>query len=688
MRINSRPWLVATLLSISLPVVAEEVIDEIVVTADFRERPLTEIPSSVSVMSADLIKETAVQHFEELVNQVPNLNWSGDGHRARYFQIRGVGELEQYQGAPNPSVGFLIDDIDFSGIGSVATLFDMQSVEVLRGSQGSRYGANALGGLIYIRSTEPAAKSDGRLQIGAGGDDALFWGAAVGGALDERETATFRLSAHQHQSNGFRNNSYLNREDTNGRDETSIRARLRFETGAAFSANVALMYSDIDNGYDGFSLDNSYAMLSDKPGKDAQESVGGSLRLDWDDFGNGSLTSITSAANSDIEYSFDADWGNDDSWAPVIYDYISLRERERRSISQEVRYATEDWLFGLYALRLTDALVTLDQGEYDDSFFADTLDYRFDSDYEATNVAAFAQYNKALDAATRLSAGLRIEQRTTEYSDSEALFADPSETLWGGELGISHDFSDKLTAYSSISKGYKASGFNLGTVPDDKRFFGDEALWAVEIGVKTLFFDDALSMNASVFHNRRVDQQVRTSFQIVQGDPTSFGFATINIDEARTLGFEAELNWVPHRDWEVYVNLGLLDTSFEKVPPIPELTALAGRGQAHAPGYTLAAGVSYKSESGMFVRFDATAKDAFYFDVSHDQKSRSFALANMRLGYESERWLAALWVRNLFDREYAVRGFYFGNEPPDFANMLYTRLGDPRQAGITIERRF
>jgi len=75
---------------------------------------------------------------------VPNLNWSGDGNRARYFQIRGVGELEQYQGAPNPSIGFLIDDIDFSGIGTVATLFDIQSVEVLRGSQGSRYGASAI----------------------------------------------------------------------------------------------------------------------------------------------------------------------------------------------------------------------------------------------------------------------------------------------------------------------------------------------------------------------------------------------------------------------------------------------------------------------------------------------------------------------------------------------------------------
>ena len=113
------------------------------------------------------------------MNVIPNLNWSGDGHRARYFQIRGIGELEQYEGAPNPSVGFLIDDIDFSGIGTVATVFDMESVEVLRGPQGSRYGANALAGLVYMRSTAPSAERDGRLQLTVGDDDALSIGCRI-----------------------------------------------------------------------------------------------------------------------------------------------------------------------------------------------------------------------------------------------------------------------------------------------------------------------------------------------------------------------------------------------------------------------------------------------------------------------------------------------------------------------------
>ena len=83
-----------------------------------------------------------------------------------------------------------------------------------------------------------------------------------------------------------------------------------------------------------------------------------------------------------------------------------------------------------------------------------------------------------------------------------------------------------------------------------------------------------------------------------------------------------------------------------------------------------------------------SARDAFYFDVSHDEQSESYSLANARSGYRHEQWTVQLWARNLFDEAYAVRGFYFGNEPPDFPNALYTRQGDPRQVGINLERTF
>jgi len=680
----------AALLSVLLACtsIADEAIDEIVVTADFRGRTATELPSSVSIIDASMIEEAAVQHFEELVAIVPNLSWSGDGHRARYFQIRGVGELEQYQGAPNPSIGFLIDDIDFSGIGTIATLFDIDSIEVLRGSQGSRYGANALGGLIYMRSTEPSAERNGRLQMVAGDDEAVTVGGAFGGALSDDETILFRLSAQKHESNGFRDNTYLGRQDTNGRDETGARFGLAFQPSDTIAGRLSVIYGRVDNGYDAFSLDNSYAMLSDKPGKDAQESIAASLRFDWDEISGGSLTSITAIADSDIDFSFDADWGNDDSWAPVLYDYISLSDRQRKTVSQEFRFVTSSWLFGLYALNLSEGLATLNQGEYYDPGydFADSLDYPFESDYESTNVAAFAQYDRDLGDATRLSAGVRIEHRTTDYSDSDGFSASPSDSFWGGDLSLSHDLGDDTTGFVALSRGYKAGGFNLGLVPDNWRYFDAEAMWTIETGIKSSLLGDRLQLNASVFHSWREDQQVRASFQLVTNDPASFGFATINIDGGRTYGAEADLRWQASDDLEFYASAGLLRGGFPDT--VTEFPWLGGRDQAHAPRYTLAAGVIYRDARGFFARLDASARDEFYFDVSHDQSSQAYGLLHARVGFEGEIWVVQLWGRNLADKDYAVRGFYFGNEPPDFPAALYTRLGDPRQVGVTLERRF
>jgi iron complex outermembrane receptor protein len=682
-----------------VPVAAPaQAIEEIIVTADFRERAASEIPASVTVLDADEVGQLAVQHFEELINVVPNLNWSGDGHRARYLQIRGVGELEQYQGAPNPSVGFLIDDIDFSGIGTIATTFDIERIEVLRGPQGTRYGANALAGLVYVQSTSPSAEREGRVQLTAGDDDTLAGGVALGGPLTADESLLFRVSAHHHESNGFRDNSYLGRDDTNGRDETTVRGRLRWLPADTLSVDVAALYADVDNGYDAFAIDNSLTMLSDKPGKDAQRSVGGSLRIEWSALPWATLTSITAAADSDIHFDFDADWGNDDSWAPVTYDYISLSDRSRRTFSQEFRLASSaagrifggatDWLAGLYLLDLEDELLTVNQGEYfDPGFdFADSLDDSFGSAYDARNIAAFGQLDTDLGSATRLSIGLRLERRTTEYADTADLRAGPSENMTGGDITLSHDHSGELTSFVSLSRGYKAGGFNLGIVPEDRREFDAESMWNLEAGIKSLLFDGAVALNVSAFYSRRDDQQVRTSFQLIPGDPASFVFFTDNAAEGRTLGLEAEVRWSIGDALDLYANVGLLDAEFEDF--VTPQVDLSGRAQAHAPDYTLAAGASYRHSSGIFVRLDVSARDAFYFDVSHDQTSQPYELANARIGYGTESWSVQLWARNLFNRHYAVRGFYFGNEPPDFPNTLYTRAGDPRQLGVTFDMSF
>lgn len=676
---------------------AQEVLEEIIVTADYRERAASDLPAVISILDRQTINEAAVQHFEELIQLVPNLNWSGDGHRARYFQIRGVGELAQYQGAPNPSVGFIVDDIDFSGIGTIATLFDIDHIEVLRGPQSTRYGANALGGLIYMQSTDPGDTFEGRIQLTAGDDDAFGGGIAVGGPIGGNG-AGYRLSVHHYQSNGFRSNPYLGKNDTNGRDETSLRGRFVWSAGDNWSFKLTGMYSDVDDGYDAFAIDNTLTVLSNKPGKDAQRSVGASFNIAWDGSSRFRITSVSSIAKSDIDFSFDADWGNDDAWAPVLYDFVSLNDRERMTINREIRIISKeagrifggstDWLVGFYINRLDEDLSTINQGEYFDpgSNFADSLNDRLDSEFVATSAAVFGQLEFYVSEAGRLSIGARFERREVDYFDSSGLSLAPSENMVGGELAYTHKFSKNVTGFATVSRGYKGGGFNLGFVPPGRREFGGESMWNFETGVRARFADRRLLVGGSLFYNIRGDQQVETSFQLNPNDPASFVFFTDNAASGRTVGLEADVRWQVTDALELFANVGLLDAKFDEFVT-PQVDA-SGRDQAHAPGYTYALGGVYRHESGWFMRVDISGKDEFFFDVSHDQVSEAYSVTNARLGYETEDWTAQLWLRNAFDERFAVRGFFFGNEPPLFPPTLYIRQGDPRQIGVTFDRRF
>ncbi|HET9446510.1 MAG TPA: TonB-dependent receptor plug domain-containing protein, partial [Steroidobacteraceae bacterium] len=177
----------------------EQVLEEVVVTATLREHSLREAPTSVTLLNEQALRLVARQHFEDVLSVIPNLHWAGATSRPRFFQIRGVGEREQWQGAPNPSVGFLIDDIDFSGIGMPATLFDVERVEVLRGPQGMRYGANALAGLIVLRGREPADEFGFQTEASIGEYASESVGAVATGPV-EALNSSWRVAVQRYRS--------------------------------------------------------------------------------------------------------------------------------------------------------------------------------------------------------------------------------------------------------------------------------------------------------------------------------------------------------------------------------------------------------------------------------------------------------------------------------------------------------
>lgn len=667
-------------------------LDEIVVRADLRERPVSELPASISVIGQEQIAQIAVTHFEEIIHLIPNLNFAGGSNRPRFFQIRGVGERSQYEGAPNPSVGFLIDDVDFSAIGGVALTWDVEQISVLRGPQGTRYGANAIGGLISVRSRRPSGETGADVRLLAAEDDARAVGVAFETALGERTAA--RVSAYSYEADGFRDNPFLGRDDTNGRKERDFKIALDHTFSDRLALELTGLYIDIDNGYDAFAIANDFTTFSDKPGRDGQRTRAVSARLDWRPGDSWRLLSLTSVARSDIRFGFDADWGNDEFWAPFVYDFISDRRRIRENQSQEFRFVSEpgrglfndrlSWVAGIYALNLREDLIAVDQGVYIDPtfgpFVVDTPPLT--SDYSATNVAAFAEGEWAFNERWSLSAGLRLERRDADYVDSNGLELDPSETMLGGQLAVTWNRSDTQRYYVKYARGYKAGGFNLGPVPAGLTEFDAEFVDSLEAGFIWQPTERDVQLRAAVFIDQRDDQQISTSEQLNPNDPASFVFFIDNAAEGSGAGLELEMTYGFAENWRAYANVGLLSTELDTSGA---LALLDGRDQPHAPGYTFAAGVAYQPAEGWFVGLDINGRDEFFFSSGHDQTSDAYELIHARAGFRFANTTVTVFGRNLTDEQYAVRGFFFGNEPPDFPNTQYVRLGDRRQIGVRLD---
>jgi outer membrane receptor protein involved in Fe transport len=668
-----------------------EPLEPVVVTATLRPASAERRPGGVSVLAGDAVNEAGVVHLEELLPQVPSLSWAGASSRPRYYQLRGIGELEQYQGAPNPSIGFLVDEIDFSGIGTIASLFDVEQVEVLRGPQGTRYGANALGGLIKVKTRDPRPRRELDVEASFGGDGLWSAGAAAGGPLGGggATQGAWRAAVERAASDGFRWNRFLGRDDTNGRNETTARVKLRLGRDGGWRGGLALLYADFDNGYDAFAIDNSLTTLSDRPGRDAQRSTGVSLDLDGPLVGGRTLRSITTFADSDIVASFDGDWGNEADWGEAgPYDFFSDARRSRRTLGEDLRLAGGDdaalsWIAGLWLLRLEEDNRVADDGLY----LADAFSRLLESRYRATNAAAYGQADWSATPDTTVTAGLRLEQRDAAYADSDGVAFDPVDRMWGGELTVVHRLDDAQTVWASLARGFRAGGFNIGTsVPDDRQQFTPEYLWSVEAGWKGRSATGRARADVNLYYMRRGNPQVATSLQLDPEDPLTFMFLTDNAGGGEAYGLESSAGARAGERLTLEAMLSWMASAYHGYRFGDR--DLGGRAFAHAPEWKASLAATWRHPAGWMARLDLSGEAGFYFDTSHDQRAGSRFLASVRTGFEAERWSVELWGHNLFDERYPVRGFYFGNEPPDFPTRLYLRWGDPRQLGLTARYAF
>ena len=681
-------------------------LDEIVVTATLRSVPLEETPGSVSVLTGAALHDAGQQHFEDVLPLVPNLNWAGDTSRPRYFQIRGIGELQQYQGAPNPSVGFLIDDIDFSGLGSAATLFDVDHIEVLHGPQGTLYGANALAGLIYVKSADPSDTFGGRAELDVGDYNERSYGAVLTGPVSSLDSA-FRLAVQKYTSDGFYHNAYLGRSNTDNRDELTVRGKWLFEPNDAWRVDLTVLRAQIDNGYDAFAIDNSRTTESDHPGVDRQYSTGLSARSTYSGLGSATLTTIATYADTKVNYGFDSDWGNPVLWAPYTDDFTEDQLRHRSTRSLELRLADTpthsahgiSWLFGVYAFELRESLTDTTAGIYVDPFDAtqntDSLSV-ISSEYRSRNGALYGQLDGNFSERMRWSVGLRGERHTSRYNDTTtnldapttANHFGPADNLWGGQASLDYTVAEGQHVYALIARGYKASGFNLSPgLPANQLQFGPESDLNFEVGHKAQMSDGRVRIDTSLFYMMRHNEQLLTSEQLDPNNPNTFVFFTGNAKSGFNYGLESTATWAASQSLEFGASLGLLQSRYHGF--VQNGVTLPDRALPHAPPWQAAVNATWRDPRGPYARLDITGMGSFLYDLPpNDTRSSAYGLVNGKLGWDTSRWEVYLWGRNLLNKNYTVRGFFFGDEPPDFTNKLYVQLGEPRNGGVHFTVRF
>lgn len=226
--------------------VAAEGIEEIVVTAQKRAENVQDVPISISAYSGEFIEQSGVNTLSDLAAYTPNfsMNKSSQESNARII-VRGVGSVGN--SAIEPSVGVFIDGVYYPRPGAViGNLMDIQTVEVLRGPQGTLFGRNTPMGALNITTRSPSDEFEANIQAGAGTYGERSLGGTISGALSDNVRA--RLSGTTGTRESYGKNTFADSPALRDRENTNLRGKLSFDVNDALTVNVTADYSSLQSG--------------------------------------------------------------------------------------------------------------------------------------------------------------------------------------------------------------------------------------------------------------------------------------------------------------------------------------------------------------------------------------------------------------------------------------------------------
>jgi iron complex outermembrane recepter protein len=695
----------------------DETLETITVVARQRSESAQDVPIAITAFTEQQILRAGIEKPADFVQMTPNVALvQAQNSGTSFMTIRGITQVRNGE-APVATVVDGVQQVSPNQFND--GLFDIESIEVLKGPQGALYGRNAIGGAINIITRTPGDSFSGAARLGLGDGGRVSAGFNLSGPVGESGKLRYLLAGSGLDFDGQIDNTYLD-VPVDGEQNRQFRARLVADLTDTLSLDLQASTSRSRGGALNYVFqplygvddpdDSSIEIRANNRGSDKRELDHFSLKADYETAA-GTWTGIL--AKDRIRELFVGDQfpyspaisanspfgpGTDGTQSQFLYVDASQAELRFTSPAQQ----RLRWIAGAHYLRserYISSTVGLDLGygilpvtrtplaggpNPTSVFLADQ-----NTD---TASAAFGQLAYDLREELELAFAWRYDRQKRHQRNASFHAFDPAAgsvrqaqfSQSQPKLTLTWKPGRELTLYGSYGEGFRSGGFNqAGTgaaaaaagLPGVQDLYRPEVARSAEAGLKTRLLDGRMELNASVFRTR-VDDQLYFVFLGQLGVQV-----LTNIDRVNLRGAEVDARWRLGEGFTAFGGYGYTHSEIAAYALDPRDR---GNASPYIPRYSSNAGFEYtpRLSPGLngLLRVEYQRIGQQYWDPGNTRSRSSFGIANLRLGVEDYggRWSATVWARNLantrYNAEYVLGGF--------------AHVGTPRSYGVELRYDF
>jgi iron complex outermembrane receptor protein len=698
------------------------VAETITVTARRRDELALDVPVAVTTFTADVIEAAGIERPQDFIALTPNMSVVQTQNQGTSFvTVRGISQARNSE----PSVAVLIDGVQMANPSLFnQELFDIDTIQVLKGPQGAIYGRNAIGGAIIINTKRPSDVFEGNVALGTDSGPGMKVRGSMSGPISD--TLKYRATGSFFDTKGYIRNVVLDEKADPFRD-VSGRLRLLWEPSNELSADVRVYASGVRTQALYFNItesvnDTSLPVRVNNAGVNERNLFGTSLKLDYVT-PLGTLTSITAY-----------DWlnelltGDQFDFLPiqesVLFKFFGADQAQHQfldvnAVSEALHFTSPAakrvrWIVGAYAIA-TDRFIStgnvfdLGTGVVPEvrrdplPLFNPQFTYLADAQ-DNFAWAVFGNVDVDLTDKLELSTALRFDRdhrKNITRTPAEFIPAPLVGMAFPGQVRtrtwddlqprvtLRHKPTPDSTLYLGYGRGFRSGGFNqtgvgAAGIAGVSDLFDAETADTVEAGAKAEFLDRRVGANLSLYHT----QAKGTYFFVF--DPNTSTQNLGNLDRVDYTGAELEVQGRILEGFNGYVGLGYTHSD------IKESTRAASDVGNQAPlvsQYTANVGVQYRrflrSRLSAFVRSDVEVIGPTWFYPDNFTVREPVTLLNVRLGIDGTSWSATVWAKNLTDKHYNAEwspGPMFFPNPGYTNNFVFKAM--PRRWGADLNYRF